>query len=429
MPVTTVLPEIAQGPVPSRQAIEAAITRLLPLVDLPQPAVGRPPQVAPALLWAAIFVSILEGTPTQRAIWTRISGAGLWSYAPVPVTAEAVRKRLVGLDPATFEALFVQCTALLTAEWAGDQTLAPFAAGVFAIDDTTLDKLVRSVATPAGPARPLAGRLHTVFDVRRQCFRAVLPTDRAGENERVAVRDLVAALPRGSLVLLDRGYLSFALYDDLTDAETWFVTRLREAITFTTTHVLTDAEGVTDELGFLGRYRADRGKHLLRRITITTPGEPEPFRFLTNVTDPAVLSPDQIVHLYSRRWDIETAFSLLKRDLGLHLIWSTSWAMVQLQIWATLIIAQIVFVLRLQVALRAGVDLFDVSVGVLIRELPPYLARGYADVIGAIVARGRYGGIIRPSRRKRRQIPINLRVIPPPPGLPRTQHPRYARKA
>ena len=427
--MSKLLAKVAAGPVPSRQAIEAEITRLLPLVDLSPPPVGRPPQVAPALLWAAIFVSILEGTPTQRAIWTRISGAGLWSHAPVPVTAEAVRKRLVGLDPATFQALFVQCTALLTAEWAGDQTLAPFAAGVFAIDDTTLDKLVRSVPTPDGPVRPLAGRLHTVFDVRRQCFREVLPTDQPFENERVAARDLVASLPRGSLVLLDRGYLSFELYDDLTDAAAWVVTRLREAITFTTTHVLTDAEGVIDELGFLGGYRADRGKHLLRRITITTPGEPVPFRYLTNVCDPVVLSPDQIVHLYGRRWDIETAFRLLKRDLGLHLIWSTSWAMVLLQIWATLIIAQIVFVLRLQVALRAGVDLFDVSVAMLIRELPHYLARGYADVVGAIVARGPYGGIIRPARRKRRWVPRNLRVIPPPPGLPRTQTPRYARKA
>ena len=405
-------------PVPSRQAIEAELMRLLPLIELERSGWGRPDQVSLALLWAGILVSILEGTPTQRAIWSRISGPGLWSFAPVAVTAEAVRKRLVGQDPATFQALFTHCTALLTAAWAGDRTLAPFAAGVFAIDDTTLDKIVRAVATADGPARPLAGRLHTTFDVRRQCFREVLPTDQPFENERTAARDLITRLPRGSLVLMDRGYLSFELYDDITDHGFWFVTRLREAITFTTTHTLTTAQGVTDELGFLGSYRADRGKHLLRRITIVAPDPADSRCYLTNVTDPAVLAPAQIAQLYGQRWDIETAFKLLKRDLGLHLLWSTSWAMILLQIWATLIIAQVVFVLRRQLALRAAVDLFDISLSLLIRDLPRYLARGDPDVLGAIAARGSYGGIIRPSRRKRRHIP------PESPGHPAARRPQ-----
>jgi Transposase DDE domain len=225
---------------------------------------------------------------------------------------------------------------------------------------------------------------------------------------------------------MDRGYLSFKLYDDLTDGKRFFVTRLSEAVTFTTTHILTQTATIRDELGFLGSYRADRSKHLYRLVTITTALGTR--RYLTNVRKPRKLTPAQIVQLYARRWDIELAFKLLKRELGLHLIWSTSWPMITLQIWGTLLIAQVALVLRLQLALRARVAVFDVSLPLLLHDLPRYVARGEPDVLGTIAARGRYGGIIRPSRRKRLEVPTNLPWTPPPKGLRRIQIPRYAGK-
>lgn len=417
------------APTVGLDTIEHTLADLIPELAVDPATRGRPEVLPTALLWGALLVCILDGAPTQRAIWRVATGAGLWSFAPVLVTPEAVRQRLVTQDPALLQTVFTQATALLTARWQGDLRLAPFASGgVYALDDTTLDKIARSLQDEdGGRSRPLAGRLHTLFDVRRQCFQTVIPTDLPYENERSAVPDLLATLPRRSLILMDRGYLSFKLYDDLTDGGRYFVTRLSDQVTFTPTHVLTATRAVTDVLGFLGAYRADRSKHLYRLVTITGPFGTR--RYLTNVRKPRKLTPAQIVHLYSRRWDIELAFKLLKRDLGLHLIWSTSWPMILLQIWGTLLIAQIALVLRLQLALRARVDLFDISLSLLLRDLPRYLARGEPDVLGAIAARGRYGGIIRPSRRKRLDVPTNLPRTPPPKGLCRIQAPRYAGKA
>lgn len=202
------------------------------------------------------------------------------------------------------------------------------------------------------------------------------------------------------------------------------MTRLSDQVTFTPTHVLTATPTVTDVLGFLGAYRADRSKHRYRLVTITTGFGPR--RDLTNVRKPKRLTPAPLVALYARRWDIELAFKLIKRELGLHLIWATSWPMILLQIWATLLIAQIALTLRLQLALRAGVELFDVSLALLLRDLPRYVARGEGDVLGAIAARGRYGGIIRPARRKRLAVATNLPITPPPTGHRRVPIPRYA---
>jgi Transposase DDE domain len=420
-------PVPAPDPAPSLDAIEGVLASLIPRLQLAPHRRGRPEVLPAAMLWAAILICLLRGNPRQRAVWRAVTGAGLWQYAPITITPEGVRKRIAGLGPQTIQAVFTQLTARLTDHWRGDPRLAPVAkGGVYAIDDTTLDKVARTLPAADGPVRPLAGRLHTVFDVRRQCFQRVIPTDQPFENERTAALDLILSLPIRCLVLMDRGYLSFKLYDTITAAKRFFVTRLSETVSVRPIHVFTQTATVRDELVFLGAHRADRSKYACRLITITTPAGT--WRYLTNVRNPARLPPAQIVQGYARRWDVELAFKLLKRELGLHLIWSNAWPMIQIQIWATLLIAQVALVLRLQVALRAEVDVFDVSLSLLLQDLPRYLARGEADVIGAIVARGRYGGIIRPSRRKQLTVPGDLPLTPPPKGLRMVQIPRYAGK-
>lgn len=422
------LPVPAPGQTPSLDMIEGVVASLIPRLRLEPRQRGRPEVLPTAMLWAAILFCLVRGNPRQRAVWRAVTSAGLWGYAAVAVTPEAVRKRIVGLGPATIQAVFAQLTALLTEHWLGDTRLAPVAkGGVYAIDDTTLDKVARTLPSADGPVRPLAGRLHTLFDVRRQCFQRVIPTDQPFENERTAALDLIRSLPQRSLVLMDRGYLSFKLYDTITASRRFFVTRLSETVSVRPIHAFTQTATVTDALVFLGAHRADRSKYAYRLIIIQTPSGPR--RYLTNIRDPRQLTPAQIVQLYARRWDIEMAFKLIKRDLGLHMIWSNSWSMIQIQIWATLLIAQVALVLRQQVALRAGVDLFDVSLSLLLEDVPLYLARGEADVVGAIAARGKYGGIIRPSRRKQLAVPDDLPVSPRPSGLRLIQTPRYAGKS
>ncbi len=170
------------------------------------------------------------------------------------------------------------------------------------------------------------------------------------------------------MVLLDRGSLSFKIHDTIAAAKRFVVSRLSDTVSVRTIHVFTQTATVRDELVFLGAHRADRSTYSNRLITITTPEGPR--RYLPNIPDPARLGPVDIVRLYPRRWDVELAFKLLKRDLRMHLIWANGRPMIQLQIWATLLIAQMVLVLRLQVAFRAGVDLFDVSLTLVLQDLP-----------------------------------------------------------
>jgi hypothetical protein len=74
------------------------------------------------------------------------------------------------------------------------------------------------------------------------------------------------------------------------------------------------------------------------------------------------------------------------------------------QVYATFIIAQVVLALRTEIAQRAGVDLRDISMELLIRWLPRLAAMGH-DPVEEFVARGRNAGYIRPYRAKAWDVP------------------------
>ena len=394
---------------------------------------GRPPILPATLLWAGLAVCVLRRATSQLELWRLLTGAGLWDFPAVPVSDDAVYRRLERDGAAAMERLFADLTALLRERLDphADRTLAPFAAEVYAVDETTLDPVARTLpalrGTPPGDDRLLPGKLAGVFDVRRQlwCHIDYVPDPR--QNEKVACRDLVAPLAREALLLFDLGYFAFEWFDDLTDGGRWWISRLREKTSYEPIHVFAEDGETLDALVWLGAHRADRAKHAVRLVQFRRGRTLH--RYLTNVRDPRRLPLGEIARLYARRWDIELAVKTAKTDLGLHLLWSSKPGVVLAQVWAVLLVAQVLQALRVLVAAAARVDPFDVSLPLLIRYLPLYARRGL-DPIAAVAADGRRLGFIRPSRRTAVVVPDipAAALSPPPPGLVLERTPRYARR-
>lgn len=82
------------------------------------------------------------------------------------------------------------------------------------------------------------------------------------------------------------------------------------------------------------------------------------------------------------------------------------------------------------IAATARVDVFDVSMALMVRYLPTYAARGHADPVAAFAADGVRLGFIRPSRRLRPLAPTVPpdRVRPAPGDLCLVRTPRYVRR-
>lgn len=394
---------------------------------------GRP-RVLPSLcLWGGLLVCVLRGFSSQLDLWRRLTWQGLWAYPRLTITDQAVYDRLEGGGTAPLEALFGQISTLLAARIAPyvATDVAPFASQVVAIDETTLDPVARTLPAlrglPATDTRRLPGKLAAIFDVRAQQWVHLEHRPYAHENDKVAARGLLAHVAAGALILADLGYFGFAWFDDLTEAGFWWISRLRKKTTYTVLHAFYDDGTTFDGLIFLGAYRADRAKHAVRLVRFQV-GQAT-YQYITNVTDPATLALIDIARLYARRWDIELAFKLIKRELGLHLLWSAKTTVILQQVWAVLIIAQIFQALRLELAARAGVDLVDGSLPLLIRYLPQF-ARDGRDPIAVIAATGGGAGLFRPARRVRIHAPRLTpdQLSPPPPNLVLARSPRYANK-
>ncbi len=435
-PLPALLPAASASEAPLLDRVEAFLTALA--ADLAPEAVAPPgrgrPRVLPAVaLWGGRTVCVLRGWQSQKALWRLVAATGLWHFTPFPVSDEAIYKRLAAADPSPMAGFFADLTALLVERLAphADRTLAPFAAEVLAIDQTTLDPVARTLPTlrgvPPGDDRLLPGKLAGVFDVRRPLWRRIehLPDPR--QNEKLACRALVAGLPRHSLLLFDLGYFAFAWFDDLTADGFLWVSRLREKSSYERRHVFYEDGETLDALVWLGAHRADRAKYAVRLVQFRR--GPTLHRYLTNVLCPRRLPLAEVARLYARRWDIELAVNTAKTDLGLHLLWSSKPAVILHQVWAVLAIAQLLQALRLLVAATAGVEPFDVSLPLLVRYLPQYAARG-GDPIAAFAADGRRLGFIRPSRRIRPAVPAvpAERLRSPPKGLRLVRTPRYARR-
>lgn len=407
--------------------LRATIEKLEPIQKDP---VGRGrPRILPATcLWSSVIVCVLRGWNSQLAMWRLLTQKGLWDYPRFAISDQAIYNRLEKDGSQPFKRLFEQVSAVLKERLTPyGQRLAEFASEVVALDNTTLDKvtrhlpLLRSVAD--GDRQLLPGRLAGVFDVRLQQWRHVIHVDDPNQNEKVTARTFLEHIQPGALILADMGYFGFSWFDDLTTRGYFWLSRLREKTSYSVLHTFYQQGETFDGLIWLGTYRADRARYAVRLVTFRVGATL--YRYITNVLDPHQFSLHDIATLYARRWDIEMAIKLIKRELGLHLFWSSKDEVILQQVWAVLTIAQILHGLQIEIAAKAGVDPFDVSLPLLVEYLPMW---NDVDFVALVVDRGREAGFIRPSRRIRIQTPeVDLiNYLAPPPGLILERLPRYA---
>src|SRR5438270_2414255 len=415
------------------QNLESYLRRLLERIgeQQSQPAAGKgpgaPQKLPSAALWTGLVLGVLFGVRSLRGVWRSLVWQG---YA---ICDETVSDRLEEEGTAALQALFAQISQMLEAwlsplvaqqSWA---PLAPFASQVVALDETTLDPVARKLPIlrhfKKGAVELLPGKLAGLFDVRLQLWRRIDYLPSALQNSKVHARAMLEGLAQGTLVLFDLGYFGFEWLDELTLRKLWWVSRLREKTSYTIIDTFYQSEDDFDGLVMLGTGRA-QARYAVRlgrwRVGVRW------YTYLTNVLEPQVLPLAEIARLYARRWDIELAFLTLKEYLGLHLLWTSKLVTILQQVWACLIIAQVLQALRLEIACGAGVDPFEVSLPLVVQTLPPMLARD-EDVVTLCVQRGRQLGFIRPSSRTRRQLPqvATQDILPRPAELVLEREPRY----
>lgn len=288
-----------------------------------------------ALIWRQI-PSVSSGVQVlarERMLWT----------PPLQVSQQAVSERLRTLPAALFRDLLETLLPQLAARAATRQRpLAPVITRVqqhfgriWALDASALEPLFQKVGLLRDQPGPmLAGKLGALLDLAVRLPIAIWHDDDATVNERSFLDRVKRLLTPGTLLVLDKGFFGFALFDWCTDAGCFFLIPAKSHTKVASVlQTLEERKGVLDQIVQLGVYRSSKCRHPVRRVAVVIGGNERVY--LTNVLDPTQLSPLAVVDLYARRWRIEDAFHLVKRQLGLSYVWTGASNGIQLQVWTT----------------------------------------------------------------------------------------------
>jgi Transposase DDE domain/Domain of unknown function (DUF4372) len=180
-----------------------------------------------------------------------------------------------------------------------------------------------------------AVKLHLLLDHDGFLPRVAVITDGKRSDIRVA-RTL--RFESGTIVVMDRGYVDYAWFGQLTADGVVFVTRLKDKAAY---HVVETREPPAhshvrrDEIIHLASARAAKAcPFVLRRVEVYDPATEQVLVFLTN---DAGLGATTVAAIYKDRWQVELFFKALKQNLKIKTFVGTSANALHLQIWTALI--------------------------------------------------------------------------------------------
>lgn len=143
--------------------------------------------------------------------------------------------------------------------------------------------------------------------------------------------------PKGSMVVIDKGYTDYGWYKQLTEKGIYFVTRQRSNAKYRVVERrgTNGVQGVTSDqvIELTGLQFKDKALPRLRRIGYRDSDTGKHYVFLTNHFG---LSAKTIADVYKDRWQIELFFKAIKQNLKIHAFVGNSRNAVLTQIWIAL---------------------------------------------------------------------------------------------
>lgn len=153
-------------------------------------------------------------------------------------------------------------------------------------------------------------------------------------------------IPRGSILVFDRGYLDYRWWYKLLSKGVFFVTRPKSTQLFIVSgmHSSPSKRILSDERVWVGDIFKAYYPDEIRRIKYLN-DDGEVYEYITNNF---VLSGDEIALVYKERWRIENFFKWIKQNLKIKSFLGTSENAVMSQIWIAMIYYLILSYIKFQ---------------------------------------------------------------------------------
>jgi hypothetical protein len=158
--------------------------------------------------------------------------------------------------------------------------------------------------------------------------------------------------PPGAIVVMDRAYNDYTLFNEWCERDVSFVTRMKDnAVYEVLERYAPQGETIRrDEWVLLtGTGAQAKCPHVLRRIVVWDPQKRRELVLLTNILD---LAASTVARLYKERWQIELFFKALKQNFRVKTFVGTSANAVKTQLWTALLAILLLKILQLRSAFK-----------------------------------------------------------------------------
>ena len=233
---------------------------------------------------------------------------------------------------------------------------------LYSLDASTIDLCLKVFPWARCRATKGAVKLHVGLDHEGLLPAFVAITD--GKTHDISAARAVS-LPKGSIVVMDRGYNDYAWYNQLNNNDIYFVTRLKTNARYRVIkrRTVLKTKGLTgDQTIELTGARAKHCPIRLRLISYQDANTGIHYTFLTNHFK---LAARTIADIYKARWQIELFFKWIKQNLKVKSFLGVSKNAVMTQIWIAmcvyLLLSYIKFLNHIQPSLQQMLRLLQLN--------------------------------------------------------------------
>lgn len=282
--------------------------------------------------------SLREVVTGMMACDSRLVHLGLTSHPKRSTLSDANKRR----DSTVFEKIFYLLYRRYGSVLSDSRVRGRMDRRLFIVDSTTItlfQEILKGGYNSKANGKRKGGLKAHVLMRADQDVPCLVQMSRAAASDSPFLKDI--HLPRGSVLVFDRGYKNYAQYNRFDgEGVTWVTRRNVQASVELTAQLEVDkqqqAAGVLrDELIILGNAASKRQLRLnARQVTYRDNVSGKTFEFFTNNK---TMKPSTIAQLYERRWQIETLFKRLKQNNQLTYFLGDNENAVRIQVWCAMI--------------------------------------------------------------------------------------------
>ena len=159
-------------------------------------------------------------------------------------------------------------------------------------------------------------------------------------------------LNRDDIIALDRAYIDYAKFEEMTQRGTVYVTKMKKSLVFKVLDnvIYQDISGKmalrVQHMVFIKKTKEVIITHHARIITYPDIQKKKLISLLTNDFE---MTPEDIIDIYRKRWIIEKLFKQLKQNFPLRYFYGESANAIKIQVWCTLIANLLLMVIKCSV--------------------------------------------------------------------------------